>query len=212
MYIEKNNTLQIINDREAEEKRELPAGTQALLWRREADGEGLSAQLKAEKEKVRRVEIIRARETWQQAGACYVRIQAAAERQEFSLEDIFDEHDTAKSKYILILADNFPIADGRIYKLDKDHVKLDQIDVLQERRGIGYGRLVIREAERWAIELGYKHIVLKSSRSKIGFYERLGYVADPNETDTDEFVLMEKDLTKLRKKKKKRAGTNEKEL
>lgn len=204
MYIEKDHTLQIIHEKETEEKRELPAGTQAVLWRREA-AENEQTEKRPHANKIRRVEVIRAEELWQQAGACYVRIQAAAGRPDFSIQDLFDEQDTSKTKYILILADDFPVASGRMYKLDKEHARMDRFAVLPSCRGIGYGRLVLREAERWAIELGYKHMVVESSRNKAGFYERLGYAEDPEADEESETVLMEKDLTKSRKKKKKKA-------
>ena len=40
------------------------------------------------------IEVIRATETWQQAGAYYVRIQGMAKQHGITLRREFDEHDT----------------------------------------------------------------------------------------------------------------------
>ena len=56
------------------------------------------------------LEIIRATERWQQAGAYYVRIQAMAKKHHITLRQEFDEHDAPDTKYILALDDEFPIA------------------------------------------------------------------------------------------------------
>ena len=39
-------------------------------------------------------QVMRATETWQQAGAYYVRIQAMARQHHITLREEFDEHDT----------------------------------------------------------------------------------------------------------------------
>ena len=43
--------------------------------------------------------VLRATETWQQAGAYYVRIQAMAKKHHIPLRQEFDEHDTPETKY-----------------------------------------------------------------------------------------------------------------
>ena len=62
--------------------------------------------------------IIRATETWQQAGAYYVRIQAMAKKHHIALRQEFDEHDGPDTKYIVITDNDFPIATARMYPLD----------------------------------------------------------------------------------------------
>ena len=44
------------------------------------------------------MEIIRATETWQQAGAYYVRIQAMARKHHITLRQEFDGHDAPHSR------------------------------------------------------------------------------------------------------------------
>ncbi|MBQ6507694.1 MAG: N-acetyltransferase, partial [Clostridia bacterium] len=52
--------------------------------------------------------VIRATETWQQAGAYYVRIQAMAKKHHITLRQEFDEHDTPDTKYIVVTDNSFP--------------------------------------------------------------------------------------------------------
>ena len=60
------------------------------------------------------ISILRATETWQQAGAYYVRIQAMAKKHHITLRQEFDEHDTPDTKYIVVTDNDFPIATARL--------------------------------------------------------------------------------------------------
>ena len=124
------------------------------------------------------MEIIRATKTAQQAGAYYVRIQAMARKHHIPLSVEFDEHDTPYTKYIVIVDDYLPIATCRLYAIDHTKIMLGRIVVLPEYRGQGIGTLVVKEAEQWAMELGFQTSVLESRDNKIHFYETMGYVAD----------------------------------
>lgn len=130
---------------------------------------------------------MRAIETWQQAGAYYVRIQAMARQYHITLREEFDEHDTPDTKYIVILDGDFPAATCRLYELPEEPagtggpvraMMLGRIVVLPEYRKKGLGRLVVTEAEKWARELGCNKAVLDSRDVAVGFYEKLGYTAD----------------------------------
>jgi len=124
------------------------------------------------------MQIIRATRTPQQAGAYYVRIQAMARKHKITLDAEFDEHDTPQTKYIVIVDDYLPIATCRLYAIDEAHINLGRVVVLPEYRGQGLGSLVVREAENWARELGFKTAVLDSRDNKVPFYEKLGYTID----------------------------------
>lgn len=124
------------------------------------------------------MEIIRATKTAEQAGAYYVRIQAMARKHHIPLSVEFDEHDTPDTKYIVIVDDYLPIATCRLYAIDHTKIMLGRIVVLSEYRGQGIGTLVVKEAEQWAMELGFQTSVLESRDNKIHFYETMGYVAD----------------------------------
>ncbi len=124
------------------------------------------------------MEILRATRLPQQAAAYYVRIQSMARKHRIPLDAEFDEHDTPRTKYIVVMDDFLPVATCRLYGIDSRHVMLGRIVVLPEYRHRGLGSLVVKEAEAWARELGYEMAVLESRDNKIPFYEQMGYVAD----------------------------------
>lgn len=143
------------------------------------------------------MKIIRATKTAEQAGAYYVRIQAMARKHKIPLEVEFDEHDTPETKYIVIVDDYLPIATCRLYAIGERSVMLGRIVVLPEYRGKGIGTLVVREAEKWAKELGYETAVVENRDNKIHFYETMGYVIDYSKKivgDTFTCYRMEKSL------------------
>jgi len=124
------------------------------------------------------MKVIRATKTAEQAGAYYVRIQAMARKHQIPLNVEFDEHDTPETKYIVVVDDYLPVATCRLYAIDDESVMLGRIVVLPEYRRQGLGTLVVKEAEAWAKELGFRRAVVESRDNKIHFYEMLGYVAD----------------------------------
>ena len=145
-----------------------------------------------------KLEIIRATERWQQAGAYYVRIQAMAKKHHITLRQEFDGHDAPDTKYILALDDDFPIATARMYENDAGSVIIGRIVTLPEYRHRGIGSAVVKECERWATELGYRKVVLDSRDNKVEFYRKLGYreCGEPYfDGDTFRCIRMEKDLS-----------------
>lgn len=140
--------------------------------------------------------VIRAKETWQQAGAYYVRIQAMAKKHHISLRQEFDEHDTPDTKYIVITEDDFPIATARMYPIDDKSMMIGRVVVLPEYRHLGIGTMVVTECEAWAEELGFSKAVVESRDNKIKFYEQLNYAIDGNPVQGDTFlcIRMIKDL------------------
>lgn len=143
------------------------------------------------------IKVIRATETWQRAGAYYVRIQGMSKQHGITLQREFDEHDTPDTKYILLTDDEFPVATCRLYRLDADSAMLGRVVVLPEYRGKGLGRQVILEAEKWLKKLGYSEAVVESRDVAVGFYEKLGYkVIDKIiiHGDTFDCIRMEKAL------------------
>ena len=143
------------------------------------------------------MEIIRATETYQQAGAYYVRIQAMAKKHHISLRAEFDEHDEPDTKYIVVLDDEFPVATSRLYPIDQNKVMIGRVVVLPEYRHHGLGSLVMEETEKWAKELGYKTAVIESRDNKVEFYEKLGYIKTDDKIvnyGTFDCIRMEKDI------------------
>ena len=143
------------------------------------------------------MEIIRATKTAEQAGAYYVRIQAMARKHQIPLNVEFDEHDTPETKYIVMIDNYLPIATCRLYAINDEQVILGRIVVLPEYRLQGLGTLVVKEAEKWAKELGYHTAIVESRDNKIHFYETMGYIADFSQKiigDTFTCFRMEKEL------------------
>ncbi len=141
------------------------------------------------------MEIIRATETFQQAGAYYVRIQAMAKKHHITLRQEFDEYDTPDTKYIVVTEDEFPIATARMYPI-KDAMMIGRVVVLPEHRHRGIGSKVVEACEAWAMELGYKKTVVESRDNKMAFYKQLGYETrgDAVEGETFRCIRMEKEM------------------
>lgn len=141
--------------------------------------------------------VIRAEETWQQAGAYYVRIQGMARQHGIPLRLEFDGHDTPDTKYIVLTDDGFPIATCRLYPIGDKTAMIGRVVVLPEYRGRGLGSRVMTEAETWLRELGYTAAEVESRNVAIGFYEKLGYAVTDRSIihgDTFDCVRMDKVL------------------
>ena len=143
------------------------------------------------------IQVIRATETWQQAGAYYVRIQGMAKQHNITLRREFDKHDTTDTKYIVLTDDDFPVATCRLYGIDEKSAVIGRVVVLPEYRGKGLGKRVMCEAEKWLAELGYTNVVIESRDVAVGFYEKLGYEVTGESVvhgDTFDCVRMEKGI------------------
>lgn len=144
------------------------------------------------------IQIIRATETWQQAGAYYVRIQGMAKQYGITLRREFDEHDTPDTKYIVLTDDGFPVATCRLYPLDGKSAMIGRVVALPEYRGKGLGSQVITEAENWLRDLGFVHAAVESRDVAVGFYEKLGYTVTDRSVihgDTFDCIRMEKNIS-----------------
>ncbi len=143
------------------------------------------------------IKIIRATETWQQAGAYYVRIQGMARQHSITLRREFDEHDTPDTRYIVMTDDEFPVATCRFYPLGDRSAMVGRVVVLPEYRGKGLGSRVVSEAEIWLKDLGFTKAVVESRNEAVGFYEKLGYSVTDKiiiHGDTFDCIRMEKEL------------------
>lgn len=143
------------------------------------------------------IQVIRATETYQQAGAYYVRIQGMAKQHGITLRREFDEHDGPDTKYIVLLDKDFPVATCRFYEIDKALAMIGRVVVLPEYRGTGLGSRTVLEAEAWLKELGYKTAVVESRDVAVGFYKKLDYSVTDKAVihgDTFDCIRMEKKL------------------
>ncbi len=143
------------------------------------------------------IKVIRATETWQQAGAYYVRIQGMARQHGITLRAEFDERDTPDTRYIVLTDSDFPVATCRLYELGGGAAMIGRVVVLPEYRGKGLGSLVMKEAESWLRDTGAVKAVVESRDVAVGFYEKLGYtVADSSiiHGETFDCIRMEKTI------------------
>jgi len=124
---------------------------------------------------LKEIDVLRAEDEWQRAGAYSVRIQGMNRQYHISLREEFDEHDGDGTRYIVLLDGGYPVATCRFYELDRKSVMLGRVVVLPEYRGRELGRRVVSEAERWIGERGYERIVIDSRDVAVGFYGKLGY-------------------------------------
>ena len=104
-------------------------------------------------------EVMRATEEWQRAGAYSVRIEGMNRQHHIALRDEFDEYDCDGTDYIVILDDGYPVATCRFYEDSEDAVILGRVVVLPSYRKQGLGIRVIKEAEMWIAELGYREVI-----------------------------------------------------
>ena len=121
------------------------------------------------------MEVVRATEEYQRAGAYYVRIQAMARQHHIPLPEEFDAIDGPGCRYIVVLDDGFPVATCRWFETAPGEAEIGRVVVLPDYRGQHLGALVMREAERWIGERGYTRIVLSARVEVAPFYEKLGY-------------------------------------
>ena len=140
--------------------------------------------------------IIRATETWQQAGAYYVRIQAMAKKHHIPLRQEFDRHDGPDTKYIVVTDKGFPIATARVFPEGSESMIIRRVVVLPEYRHRGIGTMVMDACEKWAKEMGYTKTIVESRDNKVAFYKGLGYEIRGEAVDGDTFrcIRMEKEL------------------
>ena len=138
----------------------------------------------------------RAEETWQRAGAYYVRIEAMARKHGIPLDREFDGHDTPDTRYILVTDRGFPVATARLYPLDGTRMMIGRVVVLPDWRRRGIGTMTVSEAEAWAGELGFARACVDSRDNKVAFYEQMGYTVCGEMTEGDTFrcIRMEKEL------------------
>ena len=161
-----------------------------------------------------KIEVLRAVDEWQRAGAYSVRIQRMNRQFKIPLREEFDEHDGQGTRYIVLLDDGYPVATCRFFEpvpgvAESDPlaagyapydslVMLGRMVVLSEYEGLGLGARTMNEAEAWIRELGYRYIGVDSRLTAVDFYKKLGYRAiDPKVVISGPFecVQMVKDLS-----------------
>ena len=106
--------------------------------------------------------------------AVFVNEQGVSEEEEIdSLED--------KTEHVVLYVDGKPVATARIYDLGENTFKVQRVAVLKDARGMGYGAVIMTEAEKRIHELGGHKVTLGAQNSAIPFYEKLAFNVEGEE-------------------------------
>ena len=117
---------------------------------------------------------------WQKHAYNYIRTDAFCVGQNIPVEREFNGDGTEESfQGVLIVEDHKPVAGLRIAYPKEGIAKIERVCTVREKQKGGYGRIMIGEAEKWIAEKGISHIVISSQNRAQGFYEKCGYVYNP---------------------------------
>lgn len=84
---------------------------------------------------------------------------------------------------IVALENGEPMGCGAIKEFDPDAMEVKRMYTAPEGRGKGIASSVLRELEKWALEMSYKKCVLETGKRQpeaISFYKKNGYTVIPN--------------------------------
>jgi len=87
--------------------------------------------------------------------------------EELEIDGLDDE-----AKHVLAFVDGLPIGTGRI--LSDGHI--GRVAVLKNYRGLGIGKLIMKELIKWAQDISLKKVWLSSQWHAHSFYLDLGFV------------------------------------
>lgn len=84
---------------------------------------------------------------------------------------------------VIAYNDDFPAGCGGLRRFNDDIVEIKRMFVKTEFRGSGMASGILRELEKWALELGYREARLETGIQQpeaIRFYEKSGFVVIEN--------------------------------
>ena len=100
---------------------------------------------------------------WLKKAYDYVRTDAFCFGQNIPVElEFAGEEAQDDLEGVVILEDHKPVAGCRISYPADGIGKIERVCVVREKQKGGYGSILIREAEKWLIENGVRHIVINS--------------------------------------------------
>lgn len=99
--------------------------------------------------------------------------------------DFFDQFNKIDNiKHVVVLyQEGIPTACGAIKENEPGVMEVKRMFVSPSARGKGLATIVLRELEKWAVELGYKKCILETGDSMpdaIALYKKNGYLPIPN--------------------------------
>lgn len=106
--------------------------------------------------------------------AVRVRHAVFVEEQGVPAELELDEHED-ESIHFVAYDDGEPVGAARFRDYGDGDAKVERVAVLADRRGEGWGRLLMNAVESAAVDRGFDRLVLNSQTHAAPFYDRLGY-------------------------------------
>jgi predicted GNAT family N-acyltransferase len=113
-----------------------------------------------------------------------LRIRVFVEEQAVPIEEEIDAHDVLATHFLVRRTDlpaessHAIVATARLLEQGEGTARIGRVAVLKEYRGLGLGALLLRFIEQFAREQGYARLVLDAQCQALGFYEKLGYMAE----------------------------------
>jgi predicted GNAT family N-acyltransferase len=126
-----------------------------------------------------------------------LKLRAGILRQPLGLELVDeDTANDAHEHHFSVTVGNKAIACVQLRPLNAQTLKLRQMAVAEEFRGKGMGAALVRFAEGWARDAGFRTIMMHARATAVGFYEKLGYISEgePFEECTIPHIVMRKRL------------------
>ena len=102
---------------------------------------------------------------------CAIRFEVFVNEQNVPKELEIDGLDI-EAKHVLAFVDGVPIGTGRI--LSDGHI--GRVAVLKDYRGLGIGKLIMKELIKWAQDMSLEKVWLSSQWHAHSFYLDLGFV------------------------------------
>ena len=102
---------------------------------------------------------------------CAIRYEVFVDEQNVPEELEIDGLDN-EAKHVLAFVDGVPIGTGRI--LNDGHI--GRVAVLKKHRGLGIGKLIMKELIKWAHDISLEKVWLSSQWHAHSFYLDLGFV------------------------------------
>jgi predicted GNAT family N-acyltransferase len=129
--------------------------------------------------------------------ACFaIRVAVFVNEQGVAMREELDTHD-ATATHLLAVMDGRPVGTLRWRVLPGATAKIERVAVLREARGLGLGRVLMRQALERIAAAGPGSIVLNAQTAAADFYRQLGFVAEglPFDEAGIEHVRMRLDTT-----------------
>ena len=79
--------------------------------------------------------------------------------------------------------DSIPVGCGAIKEYEPEVIEVKRMFTMTNQRGKGIASIVLKELERWALELGYFKCILETGKRQpeaIALYKKNGYTIIPN--------------------------------